>query len=250
MLLVWLFAAMGSVVCNCSPGRCVSLRTPNSPFMCVRDTSADVYVVGSIIRDGLWEAHIVHEMVRALKRHPNAIMLDIGAHLGQYGIVAASMHRTVVAVDANPDNIRHLRASVRVNGFGDRMHIHNLGVDRTGGGYVRADGPKDNVGGWGTTACKNHKDPGCVPTSTVDEVVTQSHVDFGRRFIMKMDIEGHEPGAMAGARRVLDHTDVIFMEWSKQEGYVQMFDQLQSHGFRASCGRANECPWDVVWTRV
>lgn len=44
--------------------------------------------------------------------------------------------------------------------------------------------------------------------------------------------------AIAGARKVLDYTDVIFMEWSKHEGYVQMFDQLQSHGFQASCNRA------------
>jgi FkbM family methyltransferase len=189
-------------------------------------------------------------MVHALKHHPSAILLDIGSHLGQYGIVAASMHRTVVAVDANPDNIRHLRASVRVNGFENRMHIYNLGVDRTGGGYVRVDGPKDNTGGWSTTACKNNKNLGCVPTTTVDNIVTQSRVDFNHRFILKIDIEGNEPAAIAGARKVLAHTDVIFMEWSKQEGYVQMFDQLQSHGFQASCNRADECPWDVVWTRV
>lgn len=250
MVSLWAVATLALSGCECSVGKCATLKVRKLPYMCVRDEKSDVVVVGTILQHGLWEAHIVHHMIRALRRHPDAIMLDIGSHLGQYGIVAASMGRRVIAVDANPDNVRHLQASVNVNNFKHGFHIYNVGVDRHDGGYVRVDGPKDNTGGWGTLPCENENDPGCVPTFTVDHLVKRSGVDLNRRFVMKMDIEGHEPGAMAGARKVLKFTDVIFMEWSKQDGYVDMFNQLRSQGFTAPCNHADECPWDVVWTRT
>ena len=187
--------------------------------------------------------------MRELAGHPGSIMLDIGSHLGQYSIVAASLGGTSVAVDANPDNIRHLKGSMRLNGFQDRMHIVNTGIDDKGGNLIQVSGPSKNTGGWAASPCYSDADPRCVRTTTIDKLVEELGLNFSRGFVVKMDIEGSEPKAIKGASKVLKHTHAIFMEWSRPKGYVEMFETLRSMGFRAPCNRADRCPGDVAWIR-
>ena len=63
--------------------------------MCVHSEHEDVHVSGSLLRDGVWEGHVLGRFVRILKRFPNAGVLDVGAQLGMYGLQAAKMNHPV-----------------------------------------------------------------------------------------------------------------------------------------------------------
>ena len=234
--------------CGCTVGSCARLDVFTSPVLCVRPQNEDNAVVKRILKKGLWERKIVTSVTKSLVNHPDAVFLDIGSHLGQYSIVAASMGRTCVSVDANPNNIQHLRSSMALNGFGDRMHIVNTGIDDTGGNFIRVSGESQNTGGWRAHPCTRSQ-PSCVPTTTIDNLIEDLGIDFDRGFIIKMDIEGSEPKAIKGASKVLRHTKAIFMEWQNSQGYAEMFETLRLSGFKAPCNTADECPWDVAWYR-
>jgi hypothetical protein len=72
------------------------LRSEGERFqMCIHNEHEDVHVSGSILRDGVWEGHVLGRFVRILKRFPNAGVLDVGAQLGMYGLQAAKMNHPV-----------------------------------------------------------------------------------------------------------------------------------------------------------
>ncbi len=65
--------------------------------MCVHSVEEDMYVSGSLIREGVWERPILEQFVRTLEKFPDAAVLDVGAQLGMYGLQAAHMKRKVPA---------------------------------------------------------------------------------------------------------------------------------------------------------
>lgn len=46
-----------------------------------------------------------------------SVLLDVGAYLGTLSLPAAASGASVIAVEAAPTNLEHLRASVRANGL-------------------------------------------------------------------------------------------------------------------------------------
>lgn len=63
--------------------------------MCIHNQHEDIHVSGSIMRDGVWEGHVLRRFVRILQRFPKAAVIDVGAQLGMYGLEAAMMNRRV-----------------------------------------------------------------------------------------------------------------------------------------------------------
>ena len=49
----------------------------------MKDPAVDKFVSGNIIKRGVWEKHIVNEVMRSLDNFPTAIFLDIGANIGE-----------------------------------------------------------------------------------------------------------------------------------------------------------------------
>lgn len=230
------------------------LRTPDPrPYLCVRNAAHDVHVVGSILRDGIWEAEIVSEFRDAVVEHDDVVVLDVGAHVGQYTIVAAAAGARVVSFEANSDNVRFLESSVDANGFADRVFVINKPVSSTVGerlSYSTPDLPADNIGGWGVQPSPD----GPLKSTTIDASLRLLNV-LGP-YVMKIDIEGYEPHALRGARTTLERTRVIFMEWGDGGPEKRrMARDLVKLGFAvndAKCRKSGykRCPWDVVWRRT
>jgi len=247
------WAAFAAPACKCTFGNCAKLSLPPSgSYLCVRDVSQDIPVVGSILRDGLWEGHIVRPFYDEILQHKHAIVLDVGAHIGQYTIVAAAAGARVVAFEANADNVQYIESSLQVNKVNDRVTVINKPVSAEGGQRLQFPTsilPQDNVGGWGVQLSPT----GSLVSTTIDASLASLHL-IGP-YIMKIDIEGFEPQALLGAQHTLRHTRIIFMEWGDGGPEKRkMAQNLKRVGFVVNdnnCIRTNfkVCPWDVVWRR-
>ena len=138
---------------------------------------------------------------------PGDRVLDLGAFLGEFALAAATHGCDVVAVEANPTLAAMLTASASLNQF-HHLKVVNAAVGETGGTITFA--PR---GPWGqvrsdTNGVLSAGDV-TVDQITVDELVESlgwESVEF-----VKLDVEGSEMHALAGASSLLGRADAPSM---------------------------------------
>ena len=147
----------------------------------------------------LWRAVVV----------PDAVVIDVGANVGLYTLVAASAGASVVAFEPNPPTRRRLERNLALNAAGGRVSVDARALsDVEGVGTLFDDPHADtnaynfglasfsdaNVGGAGKAKA--------VQSTTLDRVVLErgiQKIDW-----IKMDIQGAELLALRGARTALE----------------------------------------------
>jgi len=100
---------------------CVRLLIKPATTVCLYPDAVDVHVSRHIRADGLWEPHIVRLMQNLLFQNPNLSLIDVGAHVGQYSLLAAVMGRRVVAVEPHRSSVRRLHKAIKINGVENQV---------------------------------------------------------------------------------------------------------------------------------
>jgi hypothetical protein len=100
---------------DCVPTRGMALQQVQSIKICVHENSIDQHVSGSLRRSGMWEQHVVTPFLHLVKRYPQAVVLDLGAQLGVYGLLAARAGSRVIFVEASSRSSNYTRAHTVTN---------------------------------------------------------------------------------------------------------------------------------------
>lgn len=173
------------------------------------DTS-DVGFGAHVIMDGLWESWLTVFMARRIQ--PGMSVVDIGANHGYYTLMFADLvgpEGRVAAIEPSPRMVELLKRSVAVNGFSNRVTIHECAA-------VSEDGVELTL----ITPDHEPKNAHIVPASYAghsesisvqgSRLETLLH-DWPRIDFMKIDVEGAEEAALAGAWPILerDRPDVL-----------------------------------------
>jgi FkbM family methyltransferase len=149
-------------------------------------------------------------------------VFDVGANSGIYSLaaLAAKPDAEVHAFEPTPEIAERLRQTAALNGL-DRLVVHQTAVfSKDGQATLRRCG--DDVGG---NEGMNYivsdlggADAEHVPTIWLDTACSQLGID--RIDLLKLDIQGHEAGALAGAGALLAEGRVgtLFMELNWGEG--------------------------------
>ncbi len=128
---------------------------------------------------------------------PGDRVLDVGANIGIYTLLCAALVGDTGFVDAfEPAEIprRRLQENIALNAFAN-VGVHNVVLsERNGPVWFAAEGADCSV----AHIAPEDRRATRVVAETLDEVVGGSQYLFG-----KMDIEGAEPLALLGARRML-----------------------------------------------
>ena len=184
---------------------------------------ADDRIVAGVVGDYLTDRIRVHGRYEAdelaaldglvLARLPAlaaGTCVDVGANIGNHTLFFATRFRRVVAFEPNPLTHALLRWNVDANGLDGAVEVHPHGLSDANGtalievaranlGASRLDG-----GGGGTGGRR-------LPVSLVrgdDVLANEAAVTF-----VKIDVEGHELGALLGLERTLErHRPVVLME--------------------------------------
>lgn len=157
----------------------------------IDDVSWTLYSYGCL---DYWDEKILHHLV-SLK----SICLDVGAHIGYYGLALSSIvgpEGAVLCFEPNPRTFHFLQRNIILN------HRTNISVIQKAlgdvEGIVHISGSENVRLGW-TSVSDNG--PVAVPCATLDDEVEGANlarVDF-----IKIDVEGYEPKVLSGARKTI-----------------------------------------------
>lgn len=162
--------------------------------------------------------------------------LDVGANLGVFSlqIAARARYGRVIAFEPHPQLARLARASSYLNGFsqlasGGLITVHEIGLsdqDSTLGFSY----PADHLGGGGVGAARGPRSVS-FPVRRLDGLMDEGFVCD----LIKIDVEGHEPEALAGMERVLKRSPdvkVMFEKLHADAGFeAQLETRLRDMGF-------------------
>ncbi len=205
----------------------------------------DRQLVPHLVTNGHWEAWNAR-LFRQVLRDGDRVV-DAGSNVGYFVTLAAELvGRTghVHAFEANPDIARLLTSSVEINGYASRVTVSTIAVsDRSGTAQFIAYSDRQGDGG-----LLQHNPCADVANGTVLDVETGS-LDAALPAIsnvrlMHFDIEGGEPAALRGARRIIETSPrlVLLVEWGHVEAETTELRSLMGQGFSLYVMRHTEQP--------
>ena len=254
--------------------KCVNIKSDPPTPICIYDSLSDVFISHDLEDTGMWEPHVFSDFVDVLNRDPTLGVIDIGANIGVYSLVAAKMGHRVVAVEPLPESLYRLHKAAQLGHTADRIvALENAVADvRTSAEVL------DNFENKGDTkiilgvhGCTGN----CVSTVTtiyMDDILEV--VNFTNA-VIKIDVQGYEHRAFKHASKLLDsiHVEYIYMEWQEMRSYypsandydvktveamIQLLlnrdfrpHALDAHGAHALDARDwHKWPTDVVWRHL
>jgi len=170
-------------------------------------TSASDVAVGKHVRANAYEPDVTAIFRRFLR--PGMAVIDVGANIGYFTMLSASLvgpKGYVLAVEPNPNNVRMLEGSRRVNGF-DQVELAYAAAWSKKGLLALNASYSNGVTSAIETGIGALMAVQIVPSFTLSALAPQDRpVDF-----VKIDIEGAEYSALMGARDILARNHPIIV---------------------------------------
>lgn len=218
--------------------------------LCIHDTKFDQHVSGQLKQHGLWEPNNVRSFIKQMSEVPDAKVIDIGANIGLYTLIAAKFNRNVIAVEPLHDNmirihkaayLENVRANIvaLVNAVSNERKQLNIQLvdDNIGGSFVISDGEAAIVNADNDALTRSSV---IVNSIIIDDLVDIIKIKFGSKglngqklkFILKVDIESYEPFAFENATRLFEKFDVvaIYLEIGKILEKLKVYDDFNANG--------------------
>jgi FkbM family methyltransferase len=194
------------------------------------------YVSYHIYMRGYYEPDTVKVLKSMLR--PGMTFVDIGAHFGQYTLVASAAlgkDGVVHAFEPGVEQLRYLRHNISINDR-ENVRVNAVALGSESGTIEFAVAPKANLGG--SHIATEGVDSIRVPVERLDDYCDRECVK--RIDILKIDVEGAEKFVFEGGRRVFVESppSVVFYECidslCQRFGYPAMaiHDFLRSMGYR------------------
>ena len=189
------------------------------------------------------------------------VVLDVGANAGIYSLAALAIQPDAIvhAFEPTPEIAARLRATAKVNGL-DHLHVHQAAVFRKGGQATLRRFRGELGTNEGMNFISEDLSDYCaerVKTVSLDQFCEHNsieHVD-----LLKLDIQGHEHSALAGAEHLIKagRVGMIFMElnWAKSVGATcaatESIRLLEHAGYRFS-RPGKRLDWEMAgdWLRT
>lgn len=214
------------------------MRHTVNTHLCIHDVKLDGHVSGQLKAHGLWEPNNVRTFIKALQESPDANVIDIGANIGLYTLIAAKHNRTVIAVEPMHDNVIRIHKAAHleqvqanvialVNAIANERKPVSLVMleENYGGSYVIQ---RDENGGFmmaQATVIVNS----ILLDDLCDVIEAKKVVERSKRLIVKMDIEGYEPYAFEKAQMLFEEYAVVavFLEFGKMVEKLNKIDEVR-----------------------
>jgi FkbM family methyltransferase len=159
----------------------------------------DDVAVGQHVKEDRYEPHVTRLFRGRLR--PGMNVLDIGANIGYYTMLSASLvgpTGSVIAIEPNPESVKLLEASRRENVFGN-VTVFQVAAGREPGLLVMHGFYSNAMTSAVPDSAAALVTSKTVPCFRIDDLVPRDrNIDF-----VKIDVEGAEYNALSGASELL-----------------------------------------------
>jgi len=194
-----------------------------------------LFVIRPTIYDILWASlgAEYYELNKWFLPNAKGVVVDVGAHLGEYSIRASRTADLVIAIEPEKENFALLRINSKLNSVGNKVVLVNKAIGGSKGiaKLKLPQGISFNLGGFSIVKFSGYSGEALeevVEMDTLDNIISSFDVD--RVNLLKVDIEGAEGIAYKGMIETLKRSDKIMIEiWPENEWLVSKLREL---GFR------------------
>jgi len=176
--------------------------------------TADFGLSPHLALDGYWEMWLTEVIARTVQ--PGMTVIDVGANLGYFSMLFADLvgpRGAVHAFEPNPAIAVRLRRSVAVNGFQDRLQVHEQALGDEEGGLFHLIVPpgEPKNAHMQPAAADADGTPGVIRTRRLD-----SYPELLHAAVVKIDADTAEPAIWRGMRGMLErgHPMTVFLEFN------------------------------------
>ena len=173
------------------------------------------FMHGLIAFTGIYEEDLTKRISDIARQgEGSGIFVDVGANVGYFSIIWASMSRSnrVLAFEASPRNIDILNTNVAKNGLQEKIAVHPVALGKEKGVLPFDCGPED-LTGWGGLALEESRSTISVDVERLDNLISESELID----VMKVDVEGADTWVIMGAEKLLRNKQIstIYFEQNK-----------------------------------
>jgi len=183
-------------------------------IVAVRNRPASPTIENAIIKGGVFapsESSIFDYVLRDGCKRRNALgqpplVVDVGANLGWFTLLAASYGCRVISFEILPKAVQLIRLSLELNHFTDRVQLYHLGMSHISGNLTVYYNDND----WGFSSLRplvgvpdgEVEQKVLVPVSTLDLMVKEDVI------LLKIDVEGAEDLVLEGGMQLIRNFNV------------------------------------------
>lgn len=150
-----------------------------------------------IASDGIYERRFLTFIAKILP--PDAVMLDVGANIGNHALFLKDVCREIHCFEPNPRALSRLAANIALN-RATNIHVHPFGLGDADRSQPFVDDRSGNLGG--SRFVREGQD-GASWLPVRHGVAAVAELDLDRIDIIKIDVEGFEPEVFAGLRSTI-----------------------------------------------
>jgi len=173
------------------------------------------HLLARILRNGEYEREIAHLFLSKVK--PDRDVLDIGANIGFFSVLAAKHLTTgrVLAAEPTQGAVQRLRTNLEVNGVANKVIVFNgLVGDARGEHELHVVPGREEYSSIGNLVHPSVRGQAAqvetIGTLTLDDLVEMHGL---KPALLKVDVEGAEAKVLAGAQKVLtEHRPIVLSE--------------------------------------
>lgn len=195
------------------------------------------------LRKNAWDSGIIIESwwLKSYTRHlknvqENAVIIDIGAHIGSFSLFAAAKYAKshVYAFEPSSENFKLLNKNIKANNLTKRVSSFNTAVTDGKKKYIMLNLHPSNLGMHSIVFDYNLGEKGTrykVPTTSLAKIFYENRIK--KCHILKLDCEGAEYGILfATPKNILEKINNIVMEYDDSGDIDKLKKFLEDAGFK------------------
>ena len=172
---------------------------------------------------GEYEEHVK----KTLKPKQEEIVVDVGAHLGEYSLEVAKQVHKVIAIEANNEIFELLKKNIQKNELSNILPINIAVFDSVGSRFLNVFGDKTGMGSIVQDSEDNTKKIQ-VKTDTLDNILKE--IKIQKIDWIKIDVESAEIEVLKGAKKTIlsnkDHLKLI-IETHNDKNKIKVEEMLK-----------------------
>ena len=187
------------------------------------------YISDFIRTYGFWELYTSSILIEIFELNPDILLVDIGANIGYYSLLAASKNIDVISFEPIKSNYELFESSIVKNNFDNRIKLYKKALSNNNE-ELTFNIYESNMGLCSTEDYDNNiiKYKENVICCKLDEYINEIN---NRKVVIKIDVEKMELNVLLGMEKLFEKDIVKYIVIELSDNISQVCEIMRKYGF-------------------